>query len=180
MRADLRLPIDALGVLLMGNSGGFLATSVLSGVVVGRLGVRRAVLVAAAGTLVGSLAVASSGVLLLLAAGAVIFGACAGVLDPCLSTAASVHNQHRLVNLLHGGYGFGSALAPLLVTAAIAAGTWRAAYAALALLECAITAWWATSTAPDRDNLGLSATTLAQKPVSARGSAWQAGSQWPT
>jgi MFS family permease len=140
MRADLRLPIDALGVLLMGNSAGFLATSVLSGVVVGRLGGRRAALVAAASTLAGSLAIASGSLLPLLAAGAVILGACAGVLDPCLSTAASVQNRHRLVNLLHGGYGLGAALAPLLVTAAIAAGTWRAAYAALALLECAITA----------------------------------------
>jgi fucose permease len=165
MRADLGLPIDALGVLLMGSSAGFLASSVLSGMVVGRLGVRRAVLVAAASTLAGSLAIASGSLLLLLAAGAVVLGACAGVLDPCLSAAASVQNRHRLVNLLHGGYGFGAALAPLLVTAAIAAGTWRAAYAALVLLECAITAWWATATAPDRDNLGLSAPTSALKPI---------------
>jgi fucose permease len=153
MRADLRLPIDALGVLLVGNTAGFLITSALSGGLVSRLGARKAVLAAAASTLAGSLTIAASWPLALLAGGTVILGACGGVLDPSLSTLASVQARHRLVNLLHGGYGLGAALAPLLVTAAIAVGSWRAAYAALAVCQGTITAWWATSTAREPDDL---------------------------
>jgi fucose permease len=147
MRADLGLPVAALGVLLVSNTAGFLLTSTANGRLAGRAGPRAAVLAAAAVTLAGSLTVAASRPLALLALGVLVLGACAGVLDSTLSTLASVERRHRLLNLLHGGYGLGAALAPLLVTAAVSFGSWRGAYVVLAFCQVAICTWWGKATA---------------------------------
>lgn len=147
MRADLGLPVAALGVLLVSNTAGFLLTSTANGGLVGRVGPRAAVLAAAAVTLAGSLTVAASRLLALLALGVLVLGACAGVLDPILSTLASLERRHRLLNLMHGGYGLGAALAPLLVTAAVTLGSWRGAYVVLASGQVAICTWWGRATA---------------------------------
>jgi fucose permease len=48
----------------------------------------------------------------------------------------------RLLNLLHGSYGVGTALAPLVVTAAVLAGQWRAAYWFLAAAEAVLLLAW--------------------------------------
>lgn len=147
MRADLGLPVAALGVLLVSNTAGFLLTSSAHGGLVDRAGSRTAVLAAAAVTLAGSLTVAASRPLALLALGVLVLGACGGVLDPTLSTLASLERRHRLLNLMHGGYGLGAAIAPLLVTAAVALGSWRGAYLALAFVQVAICTWWGRATA---------------------------------
>jgi fucose permease len=148
IRADLGLPVAALGVLLVSNTAGFLLTSAANGGLAGRAGPRMAVLAAAAVTLAGSLTVAASRGLAPLAVGVLVLGACGGVLDPTLSTLASLQRRHRLLNLMHGGYGLGAALAPLLVTAAVALGSWRGAYLALAAGQAAICAWWGRATGP--------------------------------
>lgn len=147
MRADLGLPVAALGVLLLSNTAGFLLTSTANGGLVGRVGPRAAVLAAAAVTLAGSLTVAASRLLALVALGVLVLGACAGGLDSTLSTLASVERRNRLLNLMHGGYGLGAALAPLLVTAAVTLGSWRGAYVVLASGQVAVCAWWGRATA---------------------------------
>jgi len=150
VRADLGLPVAALGVLLVSNTVGFLLTSTANGGLADRAGPRIAVLAAAAVTLAGSLIVAVSRLLALLALGVLVLGACGGVLDPTLSTLASLERRHRLLNLMHGGYGLGAALAPLLVAVAVVLGSWRGAYVALALSQVAICTWWGRATAHAR------------------------------
>jgi fucose permease len=169
VRADLGLPVAALGVLLISSTAGFLVTSAVNGGLVRRAGARIAVLAAAAATLAGSLAVAASRPLALLAAGVLVLGACGGVFDPTLSTLASLERRHRLLNLMHGGYGLGAALAPLLVAAAVAVGSWRDAYLALAVVQATVCGWWSWATA--RTGAGLGArllvpeTDTAQRPL---------------
>jgi len=167
MRANLGLPVAALGVLLLSNTAGFLVTSTANGGLVSRAGPRTAVLAAAGVTLAGSLIVAASRPLALLAVGVLVLGACGGVLDPTLSTLASLERRHRLLNLMHGGYGLGAALAPLLVTVGLALGSWRDAYLALALLQVAICTWWGRATA--RAGAGLSGPLPAARETRAPG-----------
>jgi fucose permease len=185
MRTDLRLPVAALGVLLVSNTAGFLITSTANGGLVGRVGPRGAVLAATAVTLAGSLTVAASRLLALMALGVLILGACAGVLDTTLSTLASLERRHRLLNLMHGGYGFGAALAPLLVTVAVTLGSWRGAYVVLASGQIAICTWWGRATAQAETGLSGSLPAADQPPVpertdlapvarwGARGSGWR-------
>jgi fucose permease len=65
-------------------------------------------------------------------------------MDGGLNTAVGLSQRKRLLNLLHGAYGVGTAAGPLLVTAAILAGSWRAAYLALLAVDVVLaTLWWA-------------------------------------
>ena len=48
--------------------------------------------------------------------------------DGGLNTAVAPTGRQRLLNLLHGAYGVGTAIGPLVVTAAILTGSWRPAY----------------------------------------------------
>src|SRR5271155_2214686 len=69
-------------------------------------------------------------------------GASAGMMDAGLNTAIALTGRQRLLNLLHGAYGVGTALGPLVVTAAILTGSWRPAYLALTGLDLGIAGCW--------------------------------------
>ena len=64
-----------------------------------------------------------------------LMGAAAGMMDGGLNTAVALTGRPRLLNLLHGFYGVGTAIGPLVVTGAIIAGSWRPAYLVLAALD---------------------------------------------
>lgn len=151
IRAGLGLPLDRLGVLMVAGTVGYLLTSAASGLLVRRLGTGALVLTAGVIALAGSALILASGVLAMLAGGVLVLGACGGVIDPSLSTLASMRGRHRMMNLLHGGYGVGAAAGPGLVTAAIALGSWRLAYAGLAVCQVSVTCWWAVAAARARD-----------------------------
>jgi fucose permease len=72
----------------------------------------------------------------------VLLGASAGMMDGGLNTAVALTGRQRLLNLLHGAYGVGTALGPLLVTAAILTGSWRPAYLTLVCLDLAMAVLW--------------------------------------
>jgi fucose permease len=145
VRAGLGLPLDRLGVLLAANTAGFLLTAAASGPLARRTGTAAPVLAAGVAAVAGSLTILASGTLAMLAAGVLVLGACGGVIDPSLSTLASMRGRHRLMNLLHGGYGLGAALGPGLVAAAVALGSWRLAYVGLAVCQASVTCWWAVA-----------------------------------
>jgi len=72
----------------------------------------------------------------------VLLGASAGMMDGGLNTAVALTGRQRLLNLLHGAYGVGTAIGPLVVTAAILTGSWRPAYLAQVCLDLAMAALW--------------------------------------
>jgi fucose permease len=69
-------------------------------------------------------------------------GAAAGMMDGGLNTAIALTGRPRLLNLLHGFYGIGTALGPLVVTAAILIGSWRPAYLVLVAVDLAAAGSW--------------------------------------
>lgn len=56
-----------------------------------------------------------------------LMGAAAGMMDGGLKRAVALTGRPRLLNLLHGFYGAGTAIEPLVVTGAIIAGSLRPA-----------------------------------------------------
>jgi fucose permease len=64
------------------------------------------------------------------------------MMDAGLNTAVALTGRQRLLNLLHGAYGVGTALGPLVVTAAILTGSWRPAYLIQVCLDLAMAALW--------------------------------------
>src|SRR5580693_6989035 len=136
MRVTFGAPVGDLGlILLLATSGSVLVTAFV-GRLIRRLGV--AGLTAAVGFAGFALA---PGLWLVLAA-AVLTGAAAGMMDGGLNTAVALTGRQRLLNLLHGAYGVGTALGPLVVTAAILTGSWRPAYGALVAVDLVVAGLW--------------------------------------
>ena len=111
IRRDMHLPLDALGLLLVGSTVGYLGTSSTSGRTLRRFG---ALIVLAGATTVQVLgttgfAVASS--LLLLVAGAVGLGLGAGAIDATITSTVSLGARPSELNALQGVYCVGAALA---------------------------------------------------------------------
>jgi fucose permease len=142
MRGTFGAPVGDLGLILLIATAGSVLVTTFVGRLIQRLGVPA--LLAVAGTVAGlgyaGFALAP-GFWLVLAA-SVLTGASAGMLDAGLNTAVALTGRARLLNLLHGFYGVGTAIGPLVVTAAILTGSWRPAYLALLVIDLVVAAAW--------------------------------------
>ena len=142
MRGTFGAPVGDLGLVLLIATAGSVLVTTFVGRLIQRLGVPA--LLAAAGTVAGlgyaGFALAP-GFWLVLAA-SVLTGASAGMLDAGLNTAVALTGRARLLNLLHGFYGVGTAIGPLVITAAILTGSWRPAYLALLVIDLVVAAAW--------------------------------------
>jgi fucose permease len=107
-----------------------------------RLGTAAVLAVAGACAALGGIGYAlAPGLWLVLSIGP-LMGAAAGMMDGGLNTAVALTGRPRLLNLLHGFYGVGTAIGPLVVTGAIIAGSWRPAYLVLAALDVVTACCW--------------------------------------
>jgi fucose permease len=142
MRHSFGAPVGDLGLILLVNTIGSVAISAFVGRLIHRLGVIALVAVAALCAAVGGVGFAvAPGLWLVLCVGP-LTGAAAGMMDGGLNTAIALTGRPRLLNLLHGFYGIGTALGPLVVTAAILIGSWRPAYLVLVAVDLAAAGSW--------------------------------------
>jgi fucose permease len=142
MRRSFGAPIGDLGLILLVNTAGAVVIAAFVGALIRRLGIPA--LLAAAGMCfaLGGLAYAlAPGLWLVLSTGA-LMGAAAGMMDGGLNTAVALTGRRRLLNLLHGFYGIGTAVGPLVVTGAIVTGSWRSAYLVLVGLDLVTAVVW--------------------------------------
>ncbi len=142
MRESLHAPIGALGLVLLASTAG----AVVITSVVGRL-LRRTSVAALLAAGLSCAAVAAAGFAFAPVFGvvlgvAVLFGLAAGALDGGLNTAIGLSGRNRLLNLLHGAYGVGTAFGPLVVTIAIVTGSWRPAYLVLLVVDLTMAVLW--------------------------------------
>lgn len=143
MRHSFGEPVGALGLILLVNTAGSAVVAAFVGRLIQRLGVSVLLAVAAVCAAVGAIGyLAAPGMWLILTVGPLL-GAALGMIDGGLNTAIGLAGRSRLLNLLHGFYGIGTAIGPLVVTAAILAGSWRPAYLLLVAFDVAIAVLWA-------------------------------------
>jgi fucose permease len=146
MRHTFHQPLGSLGLLLVFGTIGNLVTSLSTGRTLRRFGVGRLLVVAGLIAATGALLIAVSTVWAMVLIGGLLMGMAAGLLDTGLNTVIALSGRLRLLNLLHGAYGVGSAIGPLVVTAAILITSWRPAYFLLVALELLLAyGWWRTS-----------------------------------
>ncbi|HEY5199331.1 MAG TPA: MFS transporter [Acidothermaceae bacterium] len=146
MRHTFHQPLGSLGLLLVFGTIGNLVTSLSTGRTLRRFGVGRLLVVAGLIAATGALLIAISPVWAMVLIGALLMGMAAGLLDTGLNTVIALSGRLRLLNMLHGAYGVGSAIGPLVVTAAILITSWRPAYFLLIALELLLAyGWWKTS-----------------------------------
>lgn len=142
MHRSFSVPVGDLGlILLVQTVGSVLATGMVSSAM-RRVGVGALLGAAAvtAGAAAAGYAVAPA--LAIVLSVAVLFGIASGSIDGGLNAVIGVANRPRLLNLLHGAYGVGTTIGPLLVTAALLLGSWRGAYVALVAAELLIAWQW--------------------------------------
>ena len=77
---------------------------------------------------------------------AAVLGVSGGVVDAALNAHVALYHSDRMMNLMHGGFGVGATLGPLVMTALIGAGlSWRWGYGALAVLQLGLAVAFATT-----------------------------------
>jgi len=136
IRETFNLPLDALGLLLVFSTAGYMASSFFSGLLVRRFGI---------GGLLGLSCALTAGALLIyflspfwfLLFAAVFFGGLgAGAIDAGLNTYVEKHHSERMMQWLHASFGIGVTIGPLIMTAGIAlTGQWRPGYLVVSLAQ---------------------------------------------
>jgi fucose permease len=142
MRHTFGAPVGDLGLILLAVTAGSVLVTSFVGILIRRLGVPALLAVAGSCAALGAAGFALAPGLWLVLGVAVLVGAAAGMTDGGLNTAVALSGRPRLLNLLHGAYGVGTAIGPLVVTAAILTGSWRPAYVALLALDLVLAGSW--------------------------------------
>ena len=140
MRATFGAPVGELGLILLITTAGSVLITAFVGPLIRRLGVPTLLAVAGLLAALGYTGYAVAPGLWLVLGVSVLLGVSAGMMDAGLNTAVALTGRQRLLNLLHGAYGVGTALGPLVVTAAILTGSWRPAYLIQVCLDLAMAA----------------------------------------
>jgi fucose permease len=135
LRAELSLPLDALGVLLTSSTIGYLISSAIIARLISRFGIGSLLMfssLVSAAAFFGYTIAPSWAVIIAMGA---VSGFGAGVIDAGLNTyLASEYNEGQM-QWLHASFGFGATLSPLIMTASLALfGSWRPAYVFVAAL----------------------------------------------
>ena len=141
-RQTFGAPIADLGLILLISTIGSISVSAFAGTLIRRFGVAVLLACSAACAALAGTGYALAPHLWVLFAVAVLWGLAAGMMDGGLNTAVGLSGRPRLLNLLHAAYGVGTAIGPLLVTAAILLSSWRSAYLVLAGLDLVVAALW--------------------------------------
>ena len=140
MRDTWNLPNASLGLLLLALTGGYLTGAFLSGRVITRLGMGRALLISSAVITAGLLAFGLAPGWSPLIAVAILLGLGQGTLDAGLNLYFANHFNARMMNWLHASFSVGTALGPFIVQWAITSGQgWRIVWLLIALGQLLLT-----------------------------------------
>jgi fucose permease len=143
VRHSFHVPLEDLGVVLLAGTVGAVALSAVSGLVIQRIGIARTVRLGGALAGTGAIGlVLSPAFWTFVLAGAAI-GLSAALIDGSINSAIALAGRNRLLNLVHGSYGIGTTVGPLVVTGAVLVVSWRPAYGFLFLADIVLIAgWW--------------------------------------
>jgi len=146
VRRSFGLPLSQLGVLLATATAGYLASCVLSGPIVARLGVGRVLLGSTALMTLSCLAYALAPAWPVMVGSGALAGLGAGAVDAGINAFAAAYCSPRRTSVLHACYGVGAMLGPVLMSAMLAGGqSWRWGYGVLAVALGALSATFAVT-----------------------------------
>jgi fucose permease len=141
MRAELHQPLAALGLLLVYSTVGFLLLNVALGRVSNWLGLRW-MLVIGSFLYAASLSLVAFGSWPVVIAGAILWGFAAGFANGAVNVYSTLRMSGGAMQALHGCWGIGTLLGPLLVTGLLVSHhSWRLALLTIAILQALLGAW---------------------------------------
>ena len=143
VRRGFHAPLEDLGIVLLVATFGAIASSSVAGLVLGRLGITRMIMLAGTIAALGALGIIVSPSLWFFVMSGTGIGVAAGFLDSAVNTAIAVAKRNRLLNMVHGCYGVGTTIGPLVITAALLIGSWRPGYGVVLAVELLmVMGWW--------------------------------------
>jgi fucose permease len=142
--ADLGVPLDAVGFLLIAGTVGYVISSVLAGFTLARLGIGRLLAGSTALVALGLAGYAGAPVLAVLVGLALLVGLGSGAIDSGLNAYAAAAFGPRHMNWMHAFFGVGMAIGPLVMTTVLAADlSWRWGYGIVAAAQALLAATFA-------------------------------------
>ena len=119
IRETFSLRLDALGMLLIASTAGYITSSFLSGKLIAKLGVGGLLAVSCFLTGAGLIGYTLVPVWWMMVALGVVAGLGAGAIDAGLNTYIASHFGEGLMQWLHASFGVGVTLGPLIMTAGL-------------------------------------------------------------
>jgi fucose permease len=116
IRDTFGLPLDALGVLFLFFTSGYLASSFASGKLISLLGINNFLLVSSLLMGSGLLGYVLAPAWWVMVAAALVFGFGGGGIDAGVNNYVATHHSAQQVIWLHASYGLGATIGPLIVT----------------------------------------------------------------
>lgn len=136
MRETFHQPLAALGLVVACYTGGYFASSLAGGWLLGRIGTGAAMIGVAAGAIVGASLFAVTSLWLLVLGGAAFLGVSGGAADLALNHELAQHHGVRALGFLHAAWGLGAAAGPALVTLFVTHDrSWRLAFAPIIVVQ---------------------------------------------
>lgn len=136
IRSTFNLPIDAISLLLLFGTAGYMLSSFFSGSLVRKLGVGGLLGLSCAATGSTLLVYAVTPLWWLFAAFAILGGLGAGAIDAGLNNYVATHHNVRTMQWLHASFGVGISIGPFIMTAGIAVtGRWQNGYFIVAAFQ---------------------------------------------
>lgn len=126
---DFGRPLDALGLIVVVQAAGYVASSFFSGQILQVLPVGDVLTLSTAAAGLALLGFAVTPFWPLLVALALVAGLAGGAVDAGLNAYGATHFSARTLNWLHAFFGVGTTVGPLIVTAVLGSGlAWRWSY----------------------------------------------------
>jgi len=146
MQGELGLPLAGAGLVSMIVSGGTIASSLLSGVLIRRLGTGKLTLISVLMTALALLGYSFSKNYLWLCLFAVPLGLGAGAVDAALNDFVARNFAARHMNWLHSFWGVGATTGPLIMAFMLnQTGRWQMGYRTVAIVQFTLVAILALS-----------------------------------
>lgn len=135
MRTTFSLSNSSLGLILAGTGMGYFMSSMLAGKMMDKYGVGFLLAMSSALVSVGLIGFSLSPSWFSIIAFTLFVGVGSGAIDAGLNTYAAENFSTRQMNWMHGSFGIGAMLGPLIVTSIlVVGGGWRAGYAVLGII----------------------------------------------
>ncbi|MBI5566521.1 MAG: MFS transporter [Chloroflexi bacterium] len=139
IRTTFKLPLDALGMLLLTGTAGYLTSSFFSGRLMARLGVGGLLAASCAATGAGLIGYTLAPEWWVMVALGVVVGLGAGAIDAGLNTYIAANHGEGLMQWLHASFGVGITLGPIIMTTGLNLfSEWRAGYVVVGSAQLAL------------------------------------------
>jgi len=139
IRVGLNLPIAGAGLIAMIVSAGTIVSSLMSSILLKKLGTGKLTLISVSMTAVALLGFSFSNSYIWLCLMAVPLGLGAGAVDSGLNNFVALHFSARHMSWLHCFWGIGATIGPIIMSASISqSGSWQSGYLVVAIIQACL------------------------------------------